>query len=438
MKPSTSNRQLLSWMILFFYLIPFLFFASYSIGLMSRSKSWLVLSSGLLLIAMCSLILILTLFYWEKAIRNQLQGAERNIVKNTSNEEKEPKVTSLDLNHDYDVEPPLSEYEATSKTSQELNLLEALNESQMQNSKLMEDIEHLNDSLQQLNEEHRVSMLQGEKATQDLEEYKLFSEEQLKQKNLQIVNLQQMMDDQRSEMEKRQDQIQLLDTKVHDLSYEIKTLLHLNDIELEPAINNVSTINLDVPPRQIFHDLNEELEASASSSFPAANSLEAEVKYDHPIKTAAEANGLLKKCLNSAQKLTGANYNSPEALRYREFSSSHYTIDQRRLFDSLRSEVGGLVIVYSPKDNKVLFANQVTKTLLGWSPEKFSSDFALIIQEGMTYWKKALSLLTTTPESQARLLAKTKQGQEILLNCHLGVVPTGLFRGYIIGVLYPA
>ena len=74
------------------------------------------------------------------------------------------------------------------------------------------------------------------------------------------------------------------------------------------------------------------------------------------------------------------------------------------------------------------------------------SDFSSIIQEGLGDWKKALSTLSGAQDShaqllvktaQARFLAKTKQGQEKILNCHLGVIPTGLFRNHIIGVLYP-
>jgi hypothetical protein len=427
MKFNTQNRQLLSGAIIFFYLIPFLFFASYSIGLMSRNKSWFVLSLGLLLIAACSLILILLLSYWENNLKKHLQQDP----KAHPYVDSEQKVTSLDLS--YDMEQPLSEYESKNN-SKELSLLEALNECHQQNSKLQEEIENLHRTANAFAEENKDLRMLSEEAIQGLEDYKLFSEEQLKQKQLQINNLQQLIDDQRSEMEKRQDQIQLLDTKIYDLSYEIKTLLHLN--QSEPDVSSTLSTSSE-PVRQILHELNAEMEASSPFAVLTEFS-EAETKSDQPIKTAGEAVALLKKCIHNAQKLTGANFNTPEALRYREFSSSNYNIDQRRLFDSLRSEMGGMIIVYSPKDNKVLFSNQMTKTLLGWSPEKFTSDFSIIIQEGMTYWKKALSLLASTPESQARLLAKTKQGQETLLNCHLGVIPAGLFRGYVIGVLYPA
>jgi len=104
----------------------------------------------------------------------------------------------------------------------------------------------------------------------------------------------------------------------------------------------------------------------------------------------------------------------------------------------LRGEQGALIVVYSQKENKLLFVNNEAKALLGWSPEKFVADFSSIVHEGFNDWRRALSMLANASDSQARILAKAKQGQEMILNCHLGVIPTGLFRNYVIGVLYPA
>ena len=430
----THQRQLLSGAIIFFYLIPFLLLVSYSVGLMSRNKSWLVLSLGLLLIATCALVLILLLSYWEKNLRKSLQT---NLKDSFPSESKEPKVTSLDPHLHQDTHHSLFEYDPLKNGGEDLDLLESLHEYQTQNLKLLEEVERLRESSLQFSRENINLHTTAEKAIQDLEDYKLFSEEQLNQKNLQVSTLQKMMEDQRTEMETRKDQIQLLDSKVHDLSYEIKTLLHINNYEPEPVPHLTPISFKEEVPRQVLYELHPDA-APLTITLLKEKAPEVEVSFDHPIKTAGEAVALLKKCINNAQKLTGANYNSPEAQRYREFSPSHYTIEQRRLFENLRGEEAAIIIVYSPNENKVLFANQICKNVLGWSPEKFTSDFSLIIQEGISYWKKALSLLETTQESQARLLAKSKQGQETILNCHLGVIPAGLFRSYIIGVLYPA
>lgn len=430
MKPNIKSRHLLSWCVIGFYLIPVLFFAYYNIGLMSRSKNWSILSVGLFLTSAGSLLFIFLLSYWEQSLKNKA-------LVQPSLSAHENKVTTLPPPRSYEIDEdfPLDQMTQPSK---ELSLLEALNESQNHNRLLNEEIARLQISFTEISEENKEFQCKAEKALQDLEDYKLFSEEQLKQKQLQMSNLQLMMEDQRAEMEKRQEQIQLLDTKVHDLSYEIKTLLHLNETEPAFIAADLAVIQNSEPSRQVLHDLSFELENSIETALLMKEIDQPEVHFDKPIKTANEANSLLRKCLNTAEKLIGANYNSPEALRYRELSTSHYTLDQRRLFDSLRSEEAALIIIYSPKENKIVFTNPIVKDLLGWNIEKFSLDFPSIIQEGLGSWKKALNLLTSTPEVQSRLLAKTKQGHETLLNCHLGVVSMGLFRGYIMGVLYPA
>ncbi len=158
---------------------------------------------------------------------------------------------------------------------------------------------------------------------------------------------------------------------------------------------------------------------------------------DNDFRTPAEAMNLLKKCLDTTQQLTGAYYCANEASRYREFSSSYYAMDRRRLFETLRGETRAMLIVYSQKEQRLLFVNNASKSILGWTPKKFIAEFSSIMQVGMSEWTKALHTLNTAPEAQARLLAKTRDGQELLLHCHLGVVSSGLFRHHIMGVLYP-
>lgn len=345
--------------------------------------------------------------------------------------QKEAKVTSL--NPSLTFEQINENPEIISKEdSKELNLLQtALKANQEQQEELTQIISIKNQELQKQIEENKQLEIKVQKIAQDFDDYKLFSEEQLKQKQLQLNSLQQTLEDQRAEVEKRQEQIYQLDTKVHDLSYEIKTLLHLHQEEVTPKKSTI--MMTEEMPRFAFHGIPTEPLGQVKAPY-----LENPLDQESVVQTPGEAAILLKKCINIAQKLTGANYYSSETSRYREFSSSYFAIDQRRLFDSLRSESSALLIVYSQKENKLLFANHQSRIFLGWSPEKFLSDFSSIMHEGIQDWKKALQLVATASESQARILAKTKQGQEVLLNCHLGVIPTGLFRNYIIGVLYPA
>ncbi len=439
MKFNISNRHFLSAAIIVFYLIPLLFFSAYSIKLMSHNKSWTLLSLGLLLVFFGTLSLIFLLFYWEQSVRGDKKPLNSLLLSQQPPTlfltEKETKVTSLDSSLTF---APLAQdgldQMSSKENTKELHLLQmALKNNQEQQDKLAKALEIKGQELHKQEEENKQLHLKAQQIAQDFADYKLFSEEQLKQKQMQLSTLQQIIEDQRSEMEKRQEQISQLDTKVHDLSYEIKTLLYLHEEEKVPTksapLMKEEMSSFNETPKAHKEQARSVIEASVDQD----NNIQGKM-----IQAPIEAAFLLKKCINIAQKLTGANYYSNESSRYREFSSSYFAIDQRRLFDSLRSEIGALLVVYSQKENKLLFANNESKTLLGWSPEKFLTDFASIMQEGVQDWKKALHTLATTSESQARLLAKTKQGQEILLNCHLGIIPSGLFRNYIIGVLYPA
>ncbi len=154
--------------------------------------------------------------------------------------------------------------------------------------------------------------------------------------------------------------------------------------------------------------------------------------------TQTEGSQLLKKCIDYAEKLNGSHYYGNESARYRELSPSYFAIDQRRLFDSLRTESKALIIVYSLKDGKVIFASGESKNILGWSADKVVIGFSSILTEGMKEWKKALQELTHSSESETRLLAKTADGQEIVLHCQLGIIKNGVFRNYVIGILFPA
>lgn len=431
MKFSTDNRQVLSASVILLYFAPIFFFIAYSIGQMSANKSWTLLSIGLLILTCGTLAFTLLLYSWERASKRKM---EKLIAYKNNEPDKEPKVTALEQSQEY-LDPLNAPKEnnvlSVRENPKELESLQAsLKELQEELTRAKEELGKKEVHMQEMGEENKVLFQKVQQGLQDFADYKLFTEEQIKQKNLQLATLQQVIEDQRTEVEKRQDHIYQLDTKIHDLSYEIKTLLYLHEAETTPPtpsflkIENPSRAFLTAAVTEKVEPAQEEAEEQSIS--PAA-----------PIQSPQEAVQLLRKCVNVAQKLTGANYYSNESTRYREFSSSHYTIDQRRLFESLRSENAGLILVYSQKENKLLFVNNQSRNLLGWSSEKFVSDFPGFIKEGLVDWKKALANLNTMPESQARLLARTKHGHEVILNCHLGVIPTGLFRNYVIGVLYP-
>lgn len=391
---------------------------------------------GLLLVVFGTLSLIFLLLYWEQSMRDKRPPHSLFASEHSSNE-KEAKVTLLNPSLTFDQEPSHEDLdEGPKENAKEFNLLQtALTANQEQQEQLIKALEINTQELHKQEEENKQLQIKAQQIGQDFADYKLFSEEQLKQKQLQLTALQQTIEDQRAEMEKRQEQIHQLDTKVHDLSYEIKTLLYLHEEEAAP-IKSIATLKEEISDS--VNGMQTQKQNQASTAIIEESTDQESTPQERFIQTPAEAAVLLRKCINIAQKLTGANYYSNESSRYREFSSSYFAIDQRRLFDGLRNEIGALLVFYSQKEHKLLFVNNESKKLLGWSPEKFLADFASIMQEGMQDWKKAIQALSTSSESQARLLAKTKQGQETLLNCHLGIISGGLFRNYIIGVLYPS
>lgn len=283
-----------------------------------------------------------------------------------------------------------------------------------------EQIRQKDDELKKSLEEKDRLQKQALKAAQDFAEYKIFSEEQQNQKGLQIQSLQKRLNDQVGDLETKQEKISQFESKIRDLSYEIKTLLQPNETEPKEVAKEKKAPLMVTEPLHPYY----------------AGEEEPSVIVDTQVHSSGEATVLLKRCIDTAQKLTGANYYGGEGMRHRDFSPHNYTIDLRRLFDSLRSENASLVLVYSQKDDKLLFVNNQSRTLLGWSSEKFIQDFQSIIQKSTVEWKGALNHVSTHYEARTRILMKTKDGSDLPIDCQLGVIPIGLFKGYVIGVLY--
>lgn len=400
MKFSLNDRHALSLVIIVFYFIPLFFFSSYSIRLMSLQKSWTVLCLGLLLISIGGLGLISWLNYWEHAIRNQLK-------KETFGDEQETKVTTLDSSF---LKNESIFQENKSKETKELSLLQtSLMEERTQQTRLLEELNQKKQEILKSEENQHQLNLKCEKISQAFSDYKIFSEEQLKQKSLQLQELQKSLDEIQNEIEKKDQLILKQENKIQDLSYEMKTLLSVQE-ESHPKYS------FPTHTKQAFSFSQEPL-----------------IPNEKPIQTETEAYHLLQRCVSHALKITSSPYFGDFAKH--EFSQS--PIDQRRFFDLLRQETGGIILLYSPKENKILFCHPIVKQLLGWTPEKFMQDFFSIIQGGFNEWKQAMGLLQHSSESKARILLKTKNGEEHLFECHLGSINNGIFKFNVINVLYP-
>lgn len=251
------------------------------------------------------------------------------------------------------------------------------------------------------------------KLSEDLDNEKLlFSdslEEQLIEKNKSLSEHTHTIETLTHDLEISRQKSEELEIKVNDLSYEIKTLLQLSVIE-EPL---------------------KEEDPFATSEPIIEPHYEPPVVPNKEIGTPQEAALQLKRCLDIAQKITG--YQNRDG-RFSDIPVNNIVLDQRHLFDNLRSEHAATILFYSKKEEKLLFANNQTKSLLGWSPDKVIQDFSELTLEGFDDWKKATQ--QSNSETQLSLKMKTKSGDPLAVKALIGTIPSGVFRQDLVAVLY--
>jgi len=280
-------------------------------------------------------------------------------------------------------------------------------------------------------EKYKAQSSEGESAHLSLKEeftgYKKLAEKGLLEEKNRLNEALQTISELRATVSTKQDRIESLQTKIHDLTYEIKTLLNIADFTQpahidEPELPGIS-VNETVREYQVAVD------ALSGNKEEAPGS---------GIHMEDDAKRQLKRCLDIAQKITGAQHFSENKSRFGDFVLDNYALNLRRLCESLRSENQCTVFVYSPKEKKPIFINDAVKDLLGWNPEKFVNDFDGIVQDGIFEWQNSVSRLNTLNFGQTRFVMKAKSGKDHLIHCQLGLIPTGVFRSNIVGVLYPA
>jgi PAS domain-containing protein len=397
-----NQRHSITGFVILLYVTTVLLMTLYN----KTTQGWNTLAFDLFL-GMCgSLASLLVLLKWENSIRESLKRV----------------LTPLTTKED------LSETVLLSPESQPYNFLEmtaALSESQAKHLELIGELNKSNDQLHRLEVEKNQFQQRIDDIYREFNSYKSSTEEELERKTVLLTEYQETINQQREVLKRKQDQIIEHESKIHDLNYEVKTLLQLADYDKETVRSKEGTI---VSETSLVHDIQMDQD-NDSEYFPM---------LDNQVKTPEEASAQLKRCVDIAQKISGATHFNTETSRFKDLPIDNVALDMRRLFDSLRSENVCTVIVYSQKENKILFANNQAKSLLGWSVERFVQNFQEIIYEGDQEWKKGISQLATFPESRVRLLLKTKSSQNLLVHCHLGIIPRGTFRNHIIGILYPA
>lgn len=354
-----KTRQSLIAAILILYFIPIFVMGSYSLRWLSVEQSWSMLSLSVLLASCGSIVIYGFLYLWES-------------------NKPAPAAPA----------PPDSRL-----------------------AELEESLDLKNQELQATQEE----VARFRKLSEDSDNEKVLFrdslEEQLVEKNSLAEEQAKTIDALQHDLETSRQKVEELEIKTADLSYEIKTLLQLSEID-EP----------------IKEDLFELLESE-----PTYEAEEVAAVSSQRISTAQEAATQLKRCLNIAQKITGYQIRDG---RYPEIPVSNAALDLRHLFDNLRCEHSATILFYSKKDEKLLFANNQTKTLLGWSPDKVIQDFEDITLEGSEEWEKATRQTNPKADTQLSLKMRTKQGEPLEIKALIGTIPSGVFRQDLIAILW--
>jgi hypothetical protein len=146
------------------------------------------------------------------------------------------------------------------------------------------------------------------------------------------------------------------------------------------------------------------------------------------VSTPGEALLVLSRCIETAQNL----FPSQSVV-----GNAGFYLDIRRLYDSLRTESTATIFLYSPKEGKFLFVNDHVQSLLGWSSEKFIQSFSDIAKNSLNSWKQIIAANHHKEDMSATLVLTTKNGIDLIVNCHMAPVPSGTFRNLLFGILYP-
>lgn len=429
----------------FLYFLPLFLFSLYGLFLNGADqKNWTVFSIGLF-IGLCGTgILFLMVSQWEISLKDHYKKTEPSLpqvdlsTKINSEASFEADLEKTAILERQEKDRKLSELEEQLK---KLQMTE--NDLRSECKRLLEKISQKDlefENLQQYAEQYRI---ESEGVVQGLALCKSTSGEQLEQRDETIRNMQNIVLQQKISIETLQQQVLVLQSKEEELNYEIKTLLYvsrIDSIERDPTYqlyassSVVGDIEEPLREKELLVDEYEDANADDDSHNDGVveeeeeegkKEINLEMAVDHPV-------AVLRECLEMASKMNGLGSARPSNL-----PPENYVLDMRRLCDNLRIETKHIVLLYSQKNSKVVFANSQVKDLLGWSPDKFTQIFPEIIQSGFTTWREGLQALGggTQTEISLKVPMKPKEGVPVLLNCHLGFIESGIFRNHVIAVL---
>lgn len=359
-----------------------------------------MLSLGFLLTASGSLAFFLKMLRWEESLNNP----HKNLPSN------EPSDPGLNKGCKQTIDP--EDYDLIKRS---------LAEAQQTQIRLLSEIDILTEEIQKLSSIKGEIFQEKEKLTADIETARKTARQQLESQQNHIRKLQEAIADQKAISEKKQQQVVQLETKVADLTYEIKTLLQF----AESRSSSLLSTEASEP-----HTLEKKKPVSEKSEIY----LEQHAYSENHAKTGLDSLLQLKYFLDIAQKIKGSQRFGSQIYSFLDSPADSFSLDLRRLCERLRSETQSMILLYSPKDNHLLFSSNRIKTITGWSPEKFVQNFSEILIDE-SEWKQGVESLAVRSESQIQLRFKHKSGSSLLVNAHLGMIPTGIFKNHVIAVL---
>lgn len=384
---SYLSRYSLLLAILVCYITPLLGLSLYGAWVPREIGDWNILSLGFLLTACGSIFLFWMLTTWEVSLK--LFSANQVEKQVAENDEIESKFN-------------FEEYDLAKRS---------LIEAQQTQMHLLSEIDLLSEEIQELSLTNKEIILESEKMKNELDETKKNAKHHLDLQQNQIRELQEVLFEQKAFTEKKQLQMLQLETKVGDLTHEIKTLLQPDEVVDQ-------SLHLTSKTLKYY--------AEKESSITQLESIKSD--------TTQEASRQLQQCLNIAEKIKGSQRFGSQIYSFLDSPADSFSLDLRRLCDRLRSEAQSSILLYSPKDNHLLFASNQVKLLTGWSPDKFVQNFSEILDE--VEWRHGVSNLAMHNEVQTKLRLKTRSNHDLLVNATLGMISYGIFRNHVIVVLY--
>lgn len=415
MKTKKSNlRYPLLLLILTCYLMPLIILISYNVLIENGSEDFEMLSFGLFLSAIGSLILFWSMTKWESSL--PINNHENSSDNNSVLPREELSLQSMQ-HQDF--------LESIDKEEFELAKL-SLAEAQQMQIRLLAEIDSLAADLQ-IAKTDKISIQKTYEAfISQTNEERTSTSKQLEDQQTSIRNLHQKIAEQKAMLDKKELHSSSLESKVGDLTYEIKTLLQLAEAHSGSLFNtdSIEASPTITPPSK--HSETTSHKAPQSTSFSQMK-----------MEDSNEGSNQLKKSISIAQKITGSQRFGSQLYSSVESPVESFAIDLRRLCDRLRMDIissNCTVLLYSPRDCQLLFAGNQIRDLTGWSPEKFIQVFNEILQDE-NVWKNGISSLSMRSEAVIPLSVKTRNGQTASFQTYLGMIPTGIFRNHIIALL---